>query len=295
MIKTDPSPLTSRIQLVAAAILFSTGGAAVKACTLTSWQIAGFRSAVAALSIFFMLPASRRHWNWRTLAVGAFYACMLISFVNANKLTTAASSIYLQATAPFYVLLLAPWLLKERVRSRDIAFMLAMALGMLLLFTGREAATATAPNPFLGNIYGASSGLLWGCTLMGLRWLGRGKSSENSAAPAVFLGNIIAFVVCLPAALPVGQSRPIDWLLIVGLGVFQIGLAYVFLTWGIQRVPVLDASLLLLVEPMLNPILAWLVHGESPGVWSIAGGSVILISTILKTWLDRRPAGFAVR
>jgi drug/metabolite transporter (DMT)-like permease len=80
-------------------------------------------------------------------------------------------------------------------------------------------------------------------------------------------------------ALPVLQSRPADWLIVGYLGVFQIGLAYVWLTIGVRRVPALEASLLLLLEPVLNAVWAWLVHGERPGPWSLAGCLVILLAT----------------
>src|SRR3990172_9137079 len=100
----------SQLQLLAAAVLFSTGGAAIKACTLSSWQIASFRSVIAAVALFLLLPDARRRWTWRAVAVGAAYAATLMLFVLGNKLTTAANTIFLQSTAPLYILLLGPWL-----------------------------------------------------------------------------------------------------------------------------------------------------------------------------------------
>ena len=97
------------------------------------------------------------------------------------------------------------------------------------------------------------------------------------------LGNLIAFAVALPWALPVGESQTRDWVLIGLLGVFQIGLAYVFLTGGIGHITALEASLLLLIEPVLNPIWALLIHGEKPGAWAMIGGLLILGATILKS------------
>jgi drug/metabolite transporter (DMT)-like permease len=106
---------------------------------------------------------------------------------------------------------------------------------------------------------------------------------------------VFAALACLPFALPVVDSRPTDWLLVAVLGVFQIALAYVFLLGGLKNVGAFEASLLLLLEPVLNPVWAWLVHGERPGSWSMAGGAVILLSTVVKSWLDARapalPAG----
>jgi drug/metabolite transporter (DMT)-like permease len=105
--------------------------------------------------------------------------------------------------------------------------------------------------------------------------------------PAVVCGNVTACLVALPLALPVSHATPADWLTIVFLGLVQIALAYAVLTRGMSRVPVLEASLLLLVEPVLNPVWAFAVHGEVPAPWAIAGAAIILAATAAKTVLDR--------
>lgn len=285
----NASPLSARLRVLAAAALFSSGGAAVKAISLTGWQVASFRSAVAAVALLFLMPESRRRPNLRVLALGAAYAATMILFVQANKLTTAASAIFLQATAPLYVLLLSPWLLKERVRGVDLAYMTVLALGLGTFFIGLDPASATAPNPLLGNGLAALSGFTWALTIMGLRSLGTAGGEGGSWGPASALwGSVIACLACLAWALPVAESRPMDWLIVLYLGVFQIALAYVFLIRGIERVRALEAALLLLLEPVLNPIWAWMVHGERPGTWSLAGGAVILLATLGKTWIDSR-------
>src|SRR5688500_90238 len=122
---------THRLQLLGAALLFSTGGAAIKATTLTAWQVAGFRSAVAAAAVFLLVPAARRGWTWHVLPVGVAYAATLVLFVAANKLTTSANAIFLQSTAPLYMLAFGPLLLKELVRRRDLAFMAPVLLGLV--------------------------------------------------------------------------------------------------------------------------------------------------------------------
>jgi drug/metabolite transporter (DMT)-like permease len=102
------SPVAARLRLLLAAVLFSTGGAAIKAATLTGWQVASFRSGVAALAVWLLVPAARGRWSRRVLAVAAVYAATMVLFVVANKLTTAANTIFLQSTAPLYVLLAGP-------------------------------------------------------------------------------------------------------------------------------------------------------------------------------------------
>jgi drug/metabolite transporter (DMT)-like permease len=213
------------------------------------------------------------------------YAATLVLFVTANKLTTAANAIFLQATGPVYIVLLAPWLLKELVRRRDVLYLLAVAAGIALVVAGRDAPMATAPNPSAGNLLGALSGLTWGLTLMGMRWIGREDSGGTLAA--VVAGNLCAGAICLPTALPMHASAH-DWLALLWLGVFQVALAYVLLTNGVAHVTALDASLLLLVEPMLNPVWAWLFYGERPASLAIAGGVVILSATLAKTLTESR-------
>ena len=265
-----------RLGVLGAAALFSTGGAAIKACHLSNWQVAGFRSGIAVVFLLAVLPASRRGWTWRTLALALVYASTLISFVAANKLTTSASTIFLQSTAPLYLLLIGPWLLKEKVRRHDLVFMAALAAGMACFFVSTDAVSATAPNPSAGNALALLSGVLWALTIAGLRWsAASGGGAESSAA----LGNLVAFVVCLPKALPVDRVTTSDILVLVFLGVVQIGLAYVLLTRAVTTVPALETSLLLLLEPVLNPVWAWLVHGERPGGWAWTGGAVILSAT----------------
>jgi drug/metabolite transporter (DMT)-like permease len=280
----------SRVLLIAAAVLFSTGGAAIKATTLTGWQVAGFRSGVAALAVLIMLPAARRglsRWTLPALLVGCAYAATMILFVQANKLTTSANTIFLQSTAPIYLVLLGPWLLGEHNRARDFLVMAAMAFGLALFFVGTEQPIATAPHPIEGNLLALLAGFGWALTVMGMRWMGRADhGGTRSAAAAVVLGNALAFLFCFPWALPIGPTQPIDWLVIGYLGIFQIGIAYVCLTSALRHIPALEASLLLLVEPVLNPIWAWFIHGERPGTWALCGGAVILLVSGVKSRLE---------
>jgi len=279
----------SRLRILAAAALFSTGGAAIKSTALGGWQVACLRSGVAAVTVLLLVPAARRGWSWRTGLVAAAYAATLILFVTANKLTTSANSIFLQSAAPLYVLILGPWLLKEKLKPRDIPFILAVMFGLSFFFIGREPARLTAPDPVTGNILACLSGVAWALTVMGLRALGRGQREGGvSAATAVAAGNILAFLFCLPWALPIVGAGLKDAAVIAYLGIVQIGLAYILITGAIPHVPALEATLLLLLEPALNPIWAWLVLSERPGPWALAGGVIILLTTAIKARADTR-------
>jgi drug/metabolite transporter (DMT)-like permease len=285
---TTVSSSRDRFMILAAAILFSTGGAAVKACSLTGWQVASFRSAVAVLAILILVPAARRGWTRRTWLVGIAYAGTMILYVLANKLTTAANAIFLQASAPLWVLLLGPWLLGEKIHRRQLAFMATLAVGLIFFFVGSQPVSATAPNPMAGNILGAATGLSFALCIMGLRCIGRSTDGVDATTAAVCCGNLIAAFVALPMALPVSGSIPTDWAVVIYLGVFQIGVAYAFLVRGVARVPALDASLILLAEPVLNPLWAWLVHGEMPTGWASTGGAIILGATAVMALSSNR-------
>ena len=283
--------MKARLQLVLAALCFSTAGAAIKWCGFGPSQIAAIRALVAMLAILVLIPESRHGWSWRVGLVGVGYAAAGLLFVFANKLTTAANTVFLQATNPLFVVVLAPWLLGEPVTRADLRFMGVLALGLALLFVGGgQRQFATAPEPLLGNVLAAGSAVAWAVTVTGYRWLARQRSEHGAGhgpiAAAAACGNLIVFLACLPAALPLAAGRPTDWVIVIYLGVFQLGLAYVFLSRAITRVPALEASLFLLVEPVLSPVWAWLAHGETPGPLAAIGGVVILAATALKSWRD---------
>ncbi|MDX2194461.1 MAG: DMT family transporter [Gemmatimonadales bacterium] len=277
-----------RLEVLGAALLFSTGGAAIKATTLGAWPVAGLRSGIAGLVLLLLVPQARRGWRRETALVAAAYAATLTLFVAANKLTTSANAIFLQSTAPLYLLLLGPWLLRERLRRADLAVAAAVLAGFACVVLGSAAPVRTAPDPATGNALAAASGLAYAVTLLGLRWLGTRKVAPGEAPPsgvgAVALGNLLAFAACLPFALPMAPTAT-DWAVLTYLGVAQIALAYFLLTRGMTQVPALEASLLLLLEPALNPAWSWLLLGERPGAWPAVGGVLILGAT---TWRAMR-------
>jgi drug/metabolite transporter (DMT)-like permease len=276
----------ARTDIVVAALLFSTGGAAIKATTLTGVEVGGVRSAIAAVALVALIPAARRGYGWRAGAVGLAFAGSLVLFVTANKLTTSAASIFLQSTAPLYVLLLGPWLLGERPSRSDLVLMLPVAAGLLLVFAGTGTAQRTAPDPFRGNVLALLSGVTWAFAIMGLRWMAQRPGSSPMAAAV--LGNVFAAAVCLPFLRSPALVTAGDWAALGYLGIFQVAGAYVFLTRGVGKLPALDAALLLLVEPALNPVWAWVAHGERPSAMALAGGALILGSTAAKAWIDAR-------
>ena len=280
------------LYVLAAAVLFSTGGAAIKLSTLSSWQIAGFRSGLAAAVLLAALPTWRRI-DRASFIVGLAYAASLILYVTANTLTTAANAIFLQTTAPLYVLALGPRLLGEPNRRQDLLVVILMAIGLLLFLLSSDRPLATAPDPALGNVVAAVSGVAWALTLMGLRWLSRRPegSGRDPSGAAVVAGNATAFLCCLPFAFPVQTPTPVaDAVVVAYLGVFQVGLAYVFLVRGVQRVRAIQVALLLVLEPVLNALWAWLTHDEAPGPLSGVACMFVLAGLVIQALLNRGSA-----
>jgi len=283
---------SARFAALAAAILFSTGGAAVKVGSFTAPQVSGLRSGIAALTLLFWYRRDLAWTRW-TVPASVAYAATLTLYVVASRWTTAANAIFLQSTAPLYLLPLSPLILGERVSRRDVEYLVTVAFGMVLCFLGQTRATTTAPNPAIGNLLAAGSGVFWALTLVALRYLNRGDPRTastgygNPGITAVVAGNALAFLAALPWMFPPSRALPVEWLTILYLGVIQIALAYVCLMRATSRLPALEVSLLLLLEPVLNPVWAWMIRDEVPGHWTVAGGAVILGATAIRTWRSR--------
>ena len=284
---TAASPRLARLHVLAAAVLFSTGGAAIKGTTLTGFQVAGLRSAIAALALLVCLPEARRGYGRDLLPAAAVYAATLVAFVTATKWTTAAAAIFLQSTAPIWVLLLAPALLGEPVRRRDLPYVGLAGVGLLLVFLGSREAAATAPRPALGNAVALASGLFYALLMITMRRLSRDRDAPDRTMAATVLGNALAFFACLPFLFPLSGARPADAAALAYLGLVQIGLAYWLFVRGLRHLSALEVSLLVLVEPVLNPVWTWIVHGERPTGLALAGGAVMLGAVAARAVLER--------
>jgi drug/metabolite transporter (DMT)-like permease len=264
--------VSSRLLILAAAVLWSTAGAAIKLTGLNAWQISGGRSLVAALAVAALVPASRIRPHGRVLAVALANALTVILFVQATKLTTAANAIFLQETAPLWVLLLAPILLRERPTRGELLSIPVYAAGLALFFVDDLSAGQTA-----GKLCALGSGLAFGVTIVGLRHL------REEGPGALLWGSVIAAAATLPLWGTGPAPTPTDLALLLFLGVFQLALAYVCFARGLTGVTAVEASLLMLLEPILNPIWTWLAMGERPGPWALAGGAVVLAATAWRT------------
>ena len=207
----------ARLQVLAAALLFSTGGAGIKVAAFSAVQVSALRSGIAAIALLLFMRG-RLAWSPQVGFAAVVYAATLTLFVLATKLTTAANAIFLQSTAPLYVLLLGPLMLGEHFTRRDLVFLLAIALGTALCFLGRPAAATTAPDPVLGNILGMVCSITWAFTLIALRYVERDRALSGMGMSAVVFGNLFASIAAFPFAwpLPCGVGRgvgddPVTW------------------------------------------------------------------------------------
>jgi drug/metabolite transporter (DMT)-like permease len=264
--------LRSRLLLLAAAVLWSTAGAAIKSCGLDGWQISGGRSLVAALFLFAVVREARVRPTLRALAVSVAYAFTVVLFVLATKLTTAANAIFIQDTAPLWVLLLSPWLLGERPTRGELLAIPVYGVGLGLFFLDELTAGQVAR-----NAVALGSGVAFAISIVGLRLL------RHDGPSALVCGNVIAAAATLPLWASGPAATGGDLAIVAYLGVFQLGLAYLAFSRGVTGTPAIEASLLILLEPVLNPIWTFLVAGERPGPWAIAGGAVVLGATAWRT------------
>jgi drug/metabolite transporter (DMT)-like permease len=271
--------------VLAAAILFSTGGAAIKTVMLSGLQVASIRSGIAAAALLFWLRG-RVARSPKVVAVGLIYSATLVLFVMSTKLTTAANAIFLQSAAPLYIAVLAPLLLDERFRARDLVLLGAAGAGLVLCVSGGSPTTTTAPDPATGNLLGVLCSLSWALTLLGLRWVE--LNQRGSSMSAVVMGNVMAFLIGVPLLIPTPTVSAMDVAGLLYLGIVQIALAYVLLTGAVGRLPTLHVSLLLLIEPVLNPLWTWIVRGENPGAATLAGGALIITAAGVQITWDSR-------
>lgn len=274
----ETSKISNPVLLVLIAVfMWSTGGLFIKLTSLDAFQLTFYRSLLAALTVMLLTRKDGLKINGFGLLTAVIYAGLLIFFVWATKKTTAANAIFLQYTAPIYILVLSPFLIGEKFRLRDLVTVLVVLGGMSLFFVGQ-----LRVEDYQGNIAGLASGVCLGFYIMLLRHpLGEGFNPTI----AVIYGNLLLAVFTAPAGLPVIASMaPTDWLAVIFLGVFQIGLSYILFVKGVRGgTRPLDASLIGFIEPMLNPVWVFLFIGERPSQWAILGGMIILVTVAVHT------------
>jgi drug/metabolite transporter (DMT)-like permease len=229
--------------------------------------IAGTRSIIAAMVMLAFRRNMKFDLSFAQLGGAVCYAATVILFVAANKWTTAANAILLQYTAPIYVAMLSYWFLGERITKLDLAAIAATLGGMVLFFMD-----VLTKGGLLGNIVAIVSGVAFAGTVLFLR-----KQKDSSPLASVFLGNLLTFLAGFPFLFR-AMPDAVGWTGLILLGVFQLGCSYILYAEAIKHVTAFEAILIPILEPVLNPVWVFLLLGEKPGQWAIAGGFIVLIS-----------------
>jgi drug/metabolite transporter, DME family len=263
------------IAVLIAAILWSSGGILIKLVNLHPMQISFFRGIFAALVFAIIFRKKALVFNGMTFVNGIFYAGILILFVIATKLTTAANAIFLQYTAPIYVLIFEPIINKTEFKRINVITIFVCFVGMILFFMG-ELSFAHIE----GNMVALLSGIAFAAFLIGMR-----HNKHEYQFSTIFYGNIIITLICIPMLGSLGAMTMPDLLMVSFLGIFQIGIAYAIFTYGLKRVFAIEASLIGMIEPVLNPVWVLIWYGEVPSFPAIIGGIIIISAIAFRTFI----------
>jgi DME family drug/metabolite transporter len=256
-----------------AALMWSSGGLFIKLVTFNAMQISFFRCALGAL--VFATLFGRRLLRINTFAFinAVFYASVLMAYVIAIKMTTAANAIFLQSTAPIYVFIFEPIIAKTSYNRINIITIAVCAVGMIFFFMGK-----LSPGHFEGNLVALFSGVMFAALFLGLR-----RNEDKYQFSSIFYGNLIVAVVCVPFLSGIQDVNFRNLSMVFYLGVFQIGLAYAVFSYGLRRVLAIEASILALIEPVFNPVWVFIGYGEAPSFMAIIGGMIILSAITVRT------------
>lgn len=265
-----PSRRQAIILLVITAILWSTSGVFVKAINWEPVSILAGRGIFTSLVfLLYMRRLPKNITRWTLLAAGGSIVTQFL-FVTSTKLTTAANSIFLQYTAPIYVVLLAYWLLREKPSRSDWLGMGIIFLGMILFFGDQ-----LSPTGFYGNILAVLSGVTSAIMMVSFR-------AQKDATPedSILIASLVIAIFGFPSILKESQTLT-NWSIIAYLGIIQIGLAFILFTKGIKHIPALEANLIGTLEPVFNPVWVFLFLGEKMGRFALLGGLVVLTGVIV--------------
>lgn len=258
------------------AILWSSGGLFIKLISLDSMELSFFRCAIAAVVFALMFRKRILKLNSLALLNSFAYAAVLILFVIATKTTTAANAIFLQSTAPIYVLIFEPFLTKTKWERINIITIVICFLGMILFFMGD-----LTPGDIKGNIAALLAGVAFAAFFLGMK-----KNEPKYGESSIFYGNVIVALICIPFITDMNSISVQDFAMVSFLGVFQIAFAYALFSYGLKRIIAVEASIISMFEPVLNPIWVFIGYGEVPSFYAIIGGIIIMTAITVRTLIS---------
>jgi len=267
------------------AFLWSTSGFFIKYMTIGAFQISFWRSLIAALTIYSICLFRRSKITFRFDAVSLLaaisYAGILILFVLATKMTTAANAIFLQFTAPVYLVIMEPLVMKTRFDKRNIAAILICICGMFMFFYGKLEA---------GNLYGnfiaICSGICFAVFSLLLKYKREIQKSSDTLG-LVVAGNLLVSLISFTVIFPDINVNTNQLLILLYMGAIQIGVSYMIFNIGIKYVSATESMIIATLEAVFNPIWVYIGLGESPGIYSVIGGAIIITAVLWRSFWVR--------
>ena len=262
---------TAILQMIICAALWSIAGVLIKFIDCNPFVIAGFRSLISAVTVFVFMRIIKLKFvfNKKVFLTAVFMCLTFLAFVTANKLTTSANAIVLQFTAPVFVLIISACFLKQKLKKADVLVTLITLLGIALFFID-EIDSGKA----LGNIVGVLSGLF-----MGTMFICVGTVNMQEKMNGTLFAHIFTAVIGIPFIFftenTVNLTAVSNLLL---LGVVQLGIPYILLCYASVQLKPITISLLSVLEPLLNPVWVALFYKEIPGVISLVGAVIIIVT-----------------
>lgn len=276
----DSIPLHKKglIYISFCALLWSSGGLFIKVLTLDAYQISFYRSLIAAITIIIISVVSKINLKFEfdiiSVLCSLMYSFILVLFVIATKLTTAANAIFLQFTAPIYLLLLEPFFLKTKFDKKNMIALSFCLIGMVMFFFGKLEMTSIQ-----GNLIAIGSGISFALFTLFLKWKKQLHKTENTII-YIIAGNLLVCVFCLPMVydkLAIDMSQT---LILLYMGVFQIGISYIIFNEGIKYISATESMIIAMLEAILNPIWVFIGVGEVPTVYAVIGSVIILLTIV---------------
>jgi drug/metabolite transporter (DMT)-like permease len=289
-----PSAARGRLLIVLASVLWSTSGAftnvlreptplGLHAPRLSPLQIAAGRVLCAALVL---APLVRRRdlvFRAATFWTALCFAAMNALFITALALGSAANAILLQYTAPFWLFLAGVWVFGEPPTRRSVGSLAVALAGVGVLLAGGLAGGGDRLPVLLGLL----SAFFYAGVLLGLR-------AQRDASPVwlTVVNHAAAGVALLPFVCAGEPPTPAQLAWLALFGTLQMGLPYALMARGLRSVGPQEAGMLTLLEPVLNPLWAYLVapDKEKPTPFLLAGGALLLAALACRYWPARRPA-----
>lgn len=256
------------LMTICAAVVWSTGGLLIKLITLDAFTILFYRSLYAGLFFLMVFRKDAIKIDRRVILTSLCYAPLLICFVIATKLTTAANAIFLQYISPAIVLVLEPRIMKTKMQPYNFITVIICVVGLSFFLLEQKDG-----HHWLGDGIALLSGVFYALMILSLK-----VSNKVQQMSGITLGNALVLLVTLPLFLKSAPPSVDEHLMLVFLGVIQIGLGYVLFTYGQRRIPAIESSLIAMLEPILNPVWVMIGYHEFPSMWSLTGGLIILFA-----------------